>query len=369
MKFLSICFLFLTIYCSKQVASDLDTLLINNIKISNDSVSLFLVGERHYHKNNDYILFSLIKFINEKANISIIIEEFSPSYTYFVDKFIKEKSDTLLDFILKYGYNEESRNRFTLYKKLYQSVLNQSEFHVLGTSIEGLNWLPFFALKDLAPKSGIPDNMKDGFLHLDRILDQINLPRKKDALLFARNFQVLIKSNEAGYKNLLGDGFEIFNRIINGLVIGLENPLPLKQKECYSLRIREEFIFQNIVEIIKQFPDKNLFGQFGIAHIAKTEQKEWVGLKNWESFAAKLNNRHNSPAKGKIVSIAIYNKYNTEYKDNKNNSGLLNAELRKRIYTDTIYYIGIFDLCKESHYKEFCGVIDYVIVDKDSYIW
>jgi hypothetical protein len=141
---------------------------------------------------------------------------------------------------------------------------------------------------------------------------------------------------------------------------------PIHKTGLRNFDNREEWMYQSVIDLLKEFPNAKLFVMVDQMHLCKTFQKKWMGIKNWNSLASKLNIREDSPVKDRVMSIIYYYRLNPVSKDDFYNYGLLNPELRKMIYEDSLEKYGIYNICKvKSPFANFYDVFDYVIINRE----
>ncbi len=131
---------------------------------------------------------------------------------------------------------------------------------------------------------------------------------------------------------------------------------------------RERFIYNNISNAVRDNPDCNYFGQFGIAHIGLERFLIVDESGSFQSFSTKLNTNPKSPLKNQVCSIAIlyfdytsmsygkiianYHKYKY-YTSRKNYlPNIIYKTLRTNTQDDKTYVLNLSkcttDTCKEA---------------------
>ena len=324
---------------------------------------IYLVGGISCLKANSKINKSLINYYEQENNELIILNELPLSYTYFLNKYLKIKKDSILAFL------ELNSNipRYKLCISPFDEFLEKEKHSLLlkhiGIDFEYNDWITYTALKELSRNFIAPNDIKEGFRILNDLFENHNLPSRRQALKFASLIKSSIENNDLLYRKEFGENYYDFKKIIYGLYYGMK--YPISKTGFRNLDKREEWMYQNVIEIYNEYPNIKLFGLVDQKHLCKTFQKNWMGIKNWSSLAYKLNKQENSPVKEQVLTVIYYYRLEPVSKDNFYNSGLLNPELRKKICISSDERYSIYNICKmETPFKEFCNVFDYLIVDR-----
>lgn len=133
-----------------------------------------------------------------------------------------------------------------------------------------------------------------------------------------------IEKNKDIYKEYLGQDFQGFNLVNSNIIYAFD----AHNAKDFNIA-RDNFMYNNFVEIYNTLPKGKFYGQWGLNHIFQSEQSgvKWIG--------ASMNDT-NSELNGKILSIAYAydnckymskiknNKYSEEYFNTRSNSSYLN---------------------------------------------
>jgi hypothetical protein len=111
---------------------------------------------------------------------------------------------------------------------------------------------------------------------------------------------------ESDYKLYLGDNFELFCRIIEGLTAEQERKDLTRNRMIQAPIYRENFMHKRFMELVESLPGEKFFGEFGRCHTSTQELDEWCNYYHFRSLATRIQNTENDHVKGKVMSIGGY---------------------------------------------------------------
>lgn len=286
-------------YCNSQ----------NNLNKCSDTLyhsnetAIFLIGENHYMNGNIEIVFDIFKdlYYNHKVRVFVLERGFSEAY--LVNRFVNFGDTSIFNLFVDSYFKK-------LYYLLYDFNKNKDEdnkIKVVGIdeeSYEPYTYLSVFKiLKEQSSHSPefklIFDNYKKNFT--------FNAIEKMNSDI--ESIYKLINADSDKYRNTMGDtAFYIYKKIYDSHLFKYSGDLNnLKNKKLDSIRImRENFMYNNLIEHANIYGNLKYFGYFGNLHIPLNKTL-WLNQKNWESLAYKLNS--NIVFKNKVVSYNMIYKY------------------------------------------------------------
>jgi hypothetical protein len=259
-------------------------------------------------------------------------------------------------------------------RKFYLTLPDNDKFTVVGVDFDiDLNFFP--ALSFVMPDKSVeaPLEIKpfiDSFyvdyenMRFKNIFPQDNYKDFEfayDTRLYRKyiyEFFCELRTKETYYQKYFGEKFYDFKKIVESQMFSpFIRPRGMEKK--YKYHIRELYLYNNILEVMKRYPNVGYEARFGNAHISKKHAKKWAGLSDWTSFAARLENNLDSPIKGKVISCFIFNDIaikveKTNYVDRK----LLKKELKKMGYGE----VKMIPYENEKHFNNQVKYFDYIIL-------
>ncbi len=286
----------------------------------------------------------------------MIILEMPPSYEYYLYKFFKNEP-------IKDQYLFAKNDKFYIINSYLKKLYERGTI-IKCIDLEIPNYFALGTLYELVPVLEPEPKIAETFSMLKEIQKGYKL---NDIKIFVEYVRKDIGKKEQYYKQYLKDNFQMFKRIIDGLEIGLE----FKHDSEYTTEIltpREIFMYGNILNLLKENPEKKVIGVFGKVHVIKDSVACYHVCKNWNSLAARLNNNSESPVKGKVLSIVAT--YRNEFA-NKKYCYLLTKDEYKLFYKNSKSLFTIYNL------NDFKGVIkdtysnyfDYILLSKARKPW
>ncbi len=292
-----------------------------------DSKRYFFTGENHiYQKSNYLIQFKFAKYLHRKVGMNKILLEFGSGTGWLINKYI-QTGDSLYFEELKKFFSTEN---LSLYDDLYhfnkEHQDNQITCH--GIDLERFPQISIAALNFMLPDK-YPDNdslsvsietlraiysVADEYSNSDFYSDD---PYRMSEIEIFQSFDLWIRDYERlknRYKKYLGDEFEEFNGVVDGLKAGKVWYNLRDQRTLQETIFREQYMYAALQSLEKEFPDSKFYGQFGRCHIRTDNSSAQCYSYAMKSMICKIGE-----AKGpdKVMIIPIFYVRNLFLKDKK----------------------------------------------------
>ena len=237
---------------------------------------LFLFGEFHGIKETTKIDFELIKYLNKKAGMKIHLAEIDFSQAYFLNEYLKNGDEMLIDYVLNswiiyHGHNNlDYKNKWIQIRKLNSLNTEDSQIRVYGIDkIQNIN-VTKNHLKILLSKINLSSDIpKDENIFLE--WTKVELPKLTSSINLNSTTIDYVKDIEHIRKNLV---------------------------DYYKTTSREDIMYLNFIDLYKRynFRGQKIYGYFGEAHVLQKE------MNNKKDFGTLVKNP-NSPVKSKTYTI------------------------------------------------------------------
>ncbi len=279
---------------------------------------LFVTGEYHYNAENSKIFLKTFRNLYRNANVRMIFFEAGFAYGIVIQHYLETGDYKSLKLISQLGQFDEFHYRFL--KDFYDGLPEDDKFKVVGIDIDN------YTIKE-AFRYAVDLQFRDTIMpeDLSLLLDEFDEITSNERYEIIQNSFGKIYSdfnqNSEKYKLLLKcrylDYEELIERTYNSLSFDYYDYN--RGKDSVAQSKRENFIYRNVLRTIKENPDVNYYGQFGLAHIGLSRFLIMDESSGVESFISKLNNYDRSPIKDSVCAIAIlyfddyYGDYNKLY--------------------------------------------------------
>lgn len=202
-----------------------------------------------------------------------------------------------------------SPNFESLLRNVYILNLNKrnenERTYVHAIDIIETNQLFTSSIRRFFKKQECPDKISSDLKYIKKIKNTpfINNKRK---LHFYLKFYNEIKKNESLYLSYLGKSdFIKLNSILKGIEIAsYENNIGEKR----DFNIRENFIYDNIMNLVDTLDNSNYISINGHVHTPSIKCQDWLVIKDWESLVVKISKHFKTcsiyfmPRSGDLVS-------------------------------------------------------------------
>ena len=300
---------------------------------------IFVTGENHtYIADNINMKMEMIKYLKSQAGVRNLIIELGFARGHLINTYIN--SDTTFLNLLSNTTNEKYLNFYKLLRTYNQTLPENERISVHGIDVERFpedapvlmshifsknkqkvpSSISFFAecinsYSTYFLKRKIPD---DGETNINYSIYQTSTFSNSkiiDTLI------VDFEKAKSELENYLGSDFELFEKAMISLMQYRKYKKYDQMPHQYIYR--ENFMFNNLKNLLDKDSTSKYFGQFGRCHISQKELNEECNWWAFSSLAKKIKENSNY----KILSMGIF--YNTEMGDNYFSDPNTNEEVEK----------------------------------------
>lgn len=265
---------------------------------------LFLNGEYHFRNENAKIFLTTFENLYHNAGVRKIIMESGFAYSMLINLYLETGNIKILKVISDKAQFDE--NFFKELKYFYDSCKDGEKFKFYGVDVE------IYYLQDVL--TTLFDQLLSSYENLndiksyveklaysiyDEYLDRFYLYYKlrEDFEINYDKYYFILGEKIADYEELIN------NRLLKSLNFNYYNYN--SGKDSIEQVKRERYIYTNIKDLGKRYPNDKFFGQFGLAHIGLNYFLALPESANVPSFTSMLENRKNSGFYNKVCSTAI----------------------------------------------------------------
>jgi hypothetical protein len=290
--------------CKQYIAENIAEFNDNNSIIMNEAYNrcrFFVLGEHHYRKENSDFFLTVLKNLYQNANVRVVFMEASFAAGLIVEHYLKTGDESNLN----YMNNQFSTEHYQKLKLFYDDLPNDDKFHIIGVDVDNYDIASNFAyaVNLLFKDKSMPKK-------LNILLNEFSIlappADRRNNKVFEEIYSDFISKPEY-YKNILNDNYNVYKNLLNRINGSLYFKYYdyNKGQDSIPQTMRENYIYNNVVNAIKNYPNYNYFAQFGLAHVGLSHFLIIPEENKVESFVAKLNHREKSPIKNQVCSIAI----------------------------------------------------------------
>lgn len=356
-------------FCQHNIEEYLNVNYISTSQIDSNCFGknkyrLFIAGEKHYSNGNRYIELEIFKRLYYNMNVRVLFLESSSYTTKLIKQYFNSEDILEIDYLcnIAFGKNDiETRFYFEELRKFWRQLPENEKFEVLGVDIENSPVIIIEILYQQLPKSYFDTCClsEKNIEEIIRMKNKKKLPSNRKVLNLLNNILIDENNDPEKYRFILKENYDSFFYIVKSSILGLKSG---KYYNSNSLISREEFLFLNIKEQMDAHPNVNYFGQFGRAHATISNQKEWLHLKDWNSFTSKFNTSTTSPVKGQVCSFMYFYPSDAEEDNHKT---IIKVEDIPFFMKYSNSPITIFKLdSPETPFKEMSEKFQYLIINK-----
>lgn len=293
---------------------EIDSVSYKDFKSDFEQFRFFIAGEFHAWYANSRVFITMIRSLHDSFGMNKLIFEVDVSSQDFLNAYtmngnidsLKMLGKMSSKFILKLDYLKEYNNELSANEKI--------KIYCIDVESEFIKPLLYLRSK-LSEKE-----MNDlNLVYLKDLIISKKQNKKRDqkqAKIVGEKLITDFENNSGLFKTVLDSSrFQKFSSIINGMKIGSNyyltkpnvgriDPISLK-KDSIFYTTRESFMFENLQDLSKEFPNDKFYGQFGKFHVA-LKQQDTQYIKKWKSLTARLSERSNEF--GKVCAIDIFYK-------------------------------------------------------------
>ncbi len=292
-----------------------------------DGKRIFIAGENHtYLESNSKLWVQNIKYLYHNAGVRNVLLESGKSTAWLANEYLQTGDSALLQVIEQYVF-EEYAERYRRLRDFNTELDSGEKITVIGIDLERGGYGALKVLSLLLPDSiDAPDSID---LHIESIY---GMAKYQDREIFideeqqsygytysASNTIRLIIENFENHENLyqsyLGERFELFKDILNGLDETLHWRELNDSKAVQAYVFREKYMYNRFADVFAN-QKGNYYGQFGRCHASK-KKADKNGC-NWYVFKSLANRLKQSKTLGvedQILTFGILYNEEDDYED------------------------------------------------------
>lgn len=336
---------------------------------------VFFTGENHNFRTSNYKLqLKMLKYLYKNFGVNHLFLEFGTSRGWLVNNYVQTGDSTLYDILKKYSYDEYAM----LYKELMlfnKTLPADKKIMIHGIDIERSYSTPIKVLSMLLPERKAPKSIELNIEALKSLAGKVDEEHDKDeednSIVPYNDYKTnsdrkyynttnslwaIIEdfdSLKTEYITYLEDNAALFEQIITGLRAEFKRDDMLSKNNIQSYIFREQFMFNNLLELMKTYPTEKFYGQFGRCHTALQSQDKWCDFYFFNSLANRINSSDEAVLKNKVLSIGIYYPESNSFEirasekdqlnklfENQDKNGIKLLEINKQ---DSSLFGGVFD--------------------------
>lgn len=354
----------------------------SSFKILDESLEdkrVFFIGEDHrYRRSNSDFQLKLLRYLHDEAGVKNLIIEQGKSTAYIINKYVLDGQEEYKSIIQDYAYPYY----YEFYVKLFeynQTLPKEDRVRVHGIDMERSISNAYKALGLMTPKKKAPKEIMttiESIRGMAGYYDNYFSTIKEDSVTYnmwkfagtmffdgATTLEGILTdfdANDSLFRAYIGDEFEIFSEIIEGLR-GAKQWYEYQEQDAYQEWVlREEFMYQRFKEVLTEYPEQKFLGSFGRCHTSKTIQDGWCDLYSFESLANRINNATDSATTDRVLTIGSYYPL-SPYFYKKNADVFVIEGLSRLVKNDQVM---IFKVDQDTIYENVQGNFDFVVINK-----
>ncbi|MBI2258963.1 MAG: hypothetical protein HYU67_08700 [Flavobacteriia bacterium] len=298
-----------TLYYDLNQAKQDSTLALKDFDNDFKQFRFFISGEYHGFTENVDAYMTLLSILNKKYEVRQLLFELPNSFEEYINIFFLD------------GNFEKLENNIGRINKVYTKLFRRIyEFNRLLA----INKKLFARCIDVEENYNIPIKVISEKLTMEEIksikftelshIKSIEF-KSKDRVMVAKNFISYFTQNKEFIKSQIDSlKFKQICSLVEGIKIGSESSFgkkigrtetpESKTRDSIFLISRENFMFDMISNIAKEYPTEKFFGQFGKAHTKLETITNDNYVSNWKCITAMIS--ENNVTLGKVCSIDLF---------------------------------------------------------------
>ncbi len=307
---------------------------------------IVMVGERHFVPINTDIHFALIRSYHEMAELDVVLIEYPPSVSYFIQQYLESGEEALLVKAFQ-GAPYASYNH-ALFKRIRSfNEKIQSPIQVIGLDLEvGGLARPKEIISQLGQHFTATKAQKD----LESFLNTFDRDRAT-ASTYPTFLSVYdhFRKKRKKLKKALGSSFIHLDLLMQNL----KNYIPINPDEMFDMAFqikRDSFMYHNLLILEKEQPFKQAYIAMGATHVEKLTDHNHRRLSHYLAYAP------NSPFAEQVLTARINYKgfkqdaagYELRFQEFLDNTGLSLAST-KQLFGSSQAPIGVVEINDSSY--------------------
>lgn len=258
-----------------------------------DKNEVFFTGEMHWTEGNFEIKWKMMQYLYHKAGARVLVLEAPRSFSYLLNRYSALNDSAEYSYIARYASQGAKEEVFFMNIFHFNRSKPERERIILrGIDREYNMFLAITAIEDLLGKQEIPAGLK---YETSQLLSEKNR-EWADSLLRKLD-------GEQSYKEHFKETYNDLSGILRAIACKDCDP-PHFNMKSEKWTVREDLMYNNFVEAIKEFQGEKFYAQFGKNHVFL----KWPAQKKvmpFQPFAMRLNSWSDSPVRGKVCSIVM----------------------------------------------------------------
>lgn len=312
-----------------DVGLSFDKLNLTPLDSNLDNYELIIVGEAHYHDENQIFQYGLLKYLHQNLGIKHIVLEANESVAIFINQFLKTGDKK---YLRQDVLNQDQYMFYKLVKDYYDTLPLDKKF-----IFHGIDYMKNIQLVEHSIDIIINETSSQGVELSENSkkfkLTNITSYNETEMMVKCSLFLNELSKDSLKYKKEFGSNYGSLMRIYESIKANVENPkYNMKVKHESMRNKRESLIYNQMLNLKIQYPNQKFYAIYGGAHTPLFKHDKYSNISNFEPFVSRLNSYEESPFNAKILSIkCIYagKIYNWKKKNLRNNFGLNMEELNE----------------------------------------
>lgn len=319
---------------------------------------IIMVGERHFVPINTDIHFGLLRSYHEMSELDVVLIEYPPSVSYFIQQYLDSgEEDLLVKAFQGAPYASYNQALFKRIRSLNEKI--QSPIQVIGLDLEvGGLARPKEIISQLAQYFTAAKAQKDlkAFLHtFDG--DRATSATHESFLNVYQHFRKKRKK----LKKTLGSSFIHLDLLMENF----KNYIPLDPDEMFDMAFqikRDSFMYRNLLNISQARPFKQAYLAMGATHVEKLADHNHRRLSHYLAYAP------DSPFAEQLLTARINYKgfkrdaagYELRFQEFLDNTGLSEGAT-KQLFGNNLAPIGVINISRSNYTCEEKKAFDTLI--------
>lgn len=254
---------------------------------------VFFTGEMHWTEGNFEIKWKMLQYLYHKAGARVLVLEAPRSFSYLLNRYSALNDSAEYSYIARYASQGAKEEIF--FMNIFHFNRNKPERERIilrGIDREYNTFLSITAIEDLLSKQEIPQGLK---YETSQLLTEKNREWADS----------LVKKLEGDqkYREHFKGTYNDLRSILRAIACKDCDPPHFNMKSD-KWTVREDLMYNNFVEAIREFEGEKFYAQFGKNHV----YLKWPAQKRimpFQPFAMRMNSWNDSPVRGKVCSIVL----------------------------------------------------------------
>lgn len=325
--------------------------------------SFFFTGEEHRKKINTQLQLNFLLYLHQTAGVKNLIVEGGYSYGYLLNSYVKTGNERILDKALAVAPICPDNMR-DMYRKIFeynQKLSADEQISVVGIDLEHTPELALQVLNLQIPNKSFPRAVKKRLKQVRKLHESSYIDDRQVARMFKRLYRDM-QQKKTAYKSFIGENYGIFEMIVENTVAGYNFNWFNIALSTKSWKSREDQMYRNFLAVQGELQEGGCYAQFGALHTQLAKGLSW----DFPTIARQLNEKGNSPVKGKVMAITRYlRNFEDEYANWSENEDLVDMiNYVEKAYPDRVVLCRLAG--ENSPFQNISKAFQYMIyIDED----